>query len=625
MRKIVSIFLFLYAATFFSQEAGEVLIDMQVNPVVSKQYLDLQRNNSNAKLNQQTANVLSLPFKDDFSKDGVYPDTAKWIDKNVFINRTYAKAPISVGVATFDGLNENGYPYNFGAGSTTSGLADYLTSKPINLASPLLPDDSLWFSFYYQAQGLGNAPEPKDSLALEFFDPVANKWIWKWSHKGFIPATNDSSFKLVMIPVKDPVFFQNNFQFRFKNYATLSGNVDHWHIDYVYLDKFRNYKDTIFDDVAFVYNPSSLLKNYQAVPWNHYQSSLLRDSLRVTIRNNKDVTKNTSYNYSLKDKTGIVVHTYNGASTNVDPYITNGYTNYKPFARPPFTYVIPALTDSATYTWENIINTIPDFNNDNDTLRFTQKFYNYFAVDDGTAEVGYGLVGTGTNPSAACKFKFMVKDTLRAVQLFFNPIITNISGAPFRLAVWNDNGGVPGSLIYRDSAVFPIYEQGAHNLFHTYRLKKNDLVLNAGNYFIGWIQSSSDLLNVGLDFNTNNQSNTYVNLSGGWQQSNFKGAIMIRPLVGENYTLASIAKNNSIVNKPFEIFPNPTSDYFTIKMKEEYSVLNISIIDLFGKIVKQISVANNSLIDVSDIANGIYTVTISDTKLYTTQRLVIAR
>ncbi|HEY9116062.1 MAG TPA: T9SS type A sorting domain-containing protein, partial [Bacteroidales bacterium] len=53
--------------------------------------------------------------------------------------------------------------------------ADVLTSQPIRLdsvfspvAKVLKPADSVYFSFYYQPQGYGNAPEDWDSLVLEF-------------------------------------------------------------------------------------------------------------------------------------------------------------------------------------------------------------------------------------------------------------------------------------------------------------------------------------------------------------------------------------------------------------------------------------------------------------------------
>ena len=53
-------------------------------------------------------------------------------------------------------------------------------------------------------------------------------------------------------------------------------------------------------------------------------------------------------------------------------------------------YAYPTLANTTSYNIECILNTTPDFNRWNDTLRFTQNFDNYYAYDDGTAEGGYG-------------------------------------------------------------------------------------------------------------------------------------------------------------------------------------------------------------------------------------------
>src|SRR5690606_37405864 len=99
--------------------------------------------------------MISLPFFDDFSQQYYYPDADKWEDNYVYINSNYAVNPISYGVATFDGLDSTGYPYNFN-NPTSHGVADYLTSKPIDLSSVT---DSVYLSFFFQPQGNGNRPE----------------------------------------------------------------------------------------------------------------------------------------------------------------------------------------------------------------------------------------------------------------------------------------------------------------------------------------------------------------------------------------------------------------------------------------------------------------------------------
>ena len=106
-----------------------------------------------------------LPFIDDFSYEGPYPDANLWQDKEVYVNNTMSATPPTRGVATLDGLNEYGRPYF--AQPFNSGLADSLTCLPLDL-SGYTPNDSIYLSFYYQPQGLGFAPEASDSLFLYF-------------------------------------------------------------------------------------------------------------------------------------------------------------------------------------------------------------------------------------------------------------------------------------------------------------------------------------------------------------------------------------------------------------------------------------------------------------------------
>ena len=69
-----------------------------------------------------------------------------WIDQDVFINDNYAINPWTIGVATFDGLDETGYPHDWTVSGAT-GWADDLTSKPIDLSTYSV-GDSVYMSFF---------------------------------------------------------------------------------------------------------------------------------------------------------------------------------------------------------------------------------------------------------------------------------------------------------------------------------------------------------------------------------------------------------------------------------------------------------------------------------------------
>lgn len=154
---------------------------------------------------------LRLPFMDDFSNDGPYPDATKWLDSAVYINAHYPVFPVDYGVATFDILNDTGGIYT--DANVFPIIADYLTSYPIRLDSifdidqgtswKVTPADSVYFSFYYQPQGRGDAPLSYDSLALEFgttdtaFSEIEKIWlqIAKATNSGGIPFAEGDTIK----------------------------------------------------------------------------------------------------------------------------------------------------------------------------------------------------------------------------------------------------------------------------------------------------------------------------------------------------------------------------------------------------------------------------------------------
>ncbi|MDD4847887.1 MAG: hypothetical protein PHR53_03865, partial [Bacteroidales bacterium] len=267
MKKYTFFGLLFFSFFVFSLSAQEVLSSLETNPTI-KQYLKKQ------PIIQKKAVVasptLTLPFFDDFKYEGPYPDAEKWSDQYVFINTGFQKIPANRGVATFDALNEYGYVYDHA--TFTAFEADKLTSHKIRLDSlfgaiqrPLTIGDSLYLSFYFQPQGIGNKPEKDDIIELEFFvrdadtiftiDSIYHEadtlWItdstwmqidsayweidttfvyyeeqWKtmWSSNGLnidsFYLQNNTWMQHVMIPIIDPSDLRPDFRFRFKNYAS---------------------------------------------------------------------------------------------------------------------------------------------------------------------------------------------------------------------------------------------------------------------------------------------------------------------------------------------------------------------------------------------------------------------
>lgn len=628
---LLPLFIIAFTTSLFSQ--GLVENDLSSNAVLVSSWKQMKKR---GELRQSsiydTINLDTIKgILEDFSYDRPYPDTSIWLDNKVFINRGYAKAPVTTGAATFDGLNANGYPYNFFADPTSSASADSLTSKPINLFNYInggntvnyQPGDSIYFSFYYQPEGRGNYPESSDSLILEFTSPLLTSWLPIWSTPGRNLADDDSSWQLVMIPIKNVQYLQKGFQFRFRNYATVSGNLDHWHIDYVYLNKFRTRADTVFEDVTFVYNTPSLINTYSAMPWKHYDLSYMKTDYANTMRNNFTSQKNVSFWYDIYDADGAQVNTnYFGGSENVFPYTTTGYPAIPPINAPILNYTIPLLSDTTHYTIKSRLSSNPDKHRLNDTITHKQVFHNYYAYDDGTAETAFGL--STLNARIAEKFVSPIADTLRCIDIYFNPVLTDASIYAFLLNVWSDAGGIPGTALYTsDSIVQPEYAQTGYDKFTHYYLDP-PLYVPAGTFYIGFTQKTTSFLNVGVDRNNNTQENIFYNVSGSWNSSPFAGSLMMHPVFGVADFYAGIEQPVIAKRKnPFTVYPNPANDkLYIVSSANSGENARYSITDMYGRLIQENKVSLSESIDISSLSNGIYFIRIADSTQVSTIKFI---
>ena len=206
--------LFLLSSTLYSQE---VLSPLYSNP------------NSYNYVSSKNNSALLIPFFDDFSYPNNILDNNLWLGNSALVNRNYPINPPTIGVVTLDGLDSTGYAYDISL-ANNHGFADVLLSQIIDLSNL----DSVFLMFYYQPQGYGDNPQSEDSLFLEYLsvDSLGYKvWIRVWE----LPGEALSEFKKTVIMMTDPKYLHDSFQFRFRNYATLSGNFDHWHLDYIIL------------------------------------------------------------------------------------------------------------------------------------------------------------------------------------------------------------------------------------------------------------------------------------------------------------------------------------------------------------------------------------------------------
>jgi hypothetical protein len=554
-----------------------------------------------------------------------------WYENEVFVNSNYPINPPSIGVATFDGLDSTGYPYNF-VNPNAYGLADKLSSKYLDLSAPLGPNDSLIFSFFYQPKGLGNTPESTDSLILDFKANDGN-WYHVWSSPGkpLNLLSGDTVFQEVTLRINDPMYLYDGFQFRFKNYATLSGNVDHWHLDYVRLKKITAPSDLIRNDIAFVYPLKSFLKDYEAVPYTQFDTSMMKTAVKNTIVNlNSAVLNYGFYSYAVADNYGTSIGSYSATvTTNIQPSYPSvgmgGNFVFPPATMPSVTFhYSDTLSSCRDFTIKQERAGTPDQIETNDKISYTQHITDYFAYDDASAESAYGLVQAGSQ--GALKFSLSKPDVLSGVYIYFNPTVDNATNKVFKLTVWDEIGGLPGNIIYQNPKDYsPSYARVIDG-FYKLDLDTN-LALPGGNFFIGWKQSTANELNIGLDKNNNNGDKMYYNIGGGWLQSIISGSLMIHPVFSSCPNLyIGVNERKKKIEESLTIYPNPAQEYFFIKSKIAFDA-QITLMDLSGKTVLRKAQNTNNAVDLTALQPGVYFVQIENKQDHTliTKKIVLLK
>jgi hypothetical protein len=532
-----------------------------------------------------------------------------------FINNTLAKNILTQGVATFDGTDAIGVPYDLSS-ETSYGAADTLESKPLYLDSEM---ENIFLTFFYQSGGYGNEPNEEDSLVLEFFDVLNNDWDNVWSRAGGLNATDEWSSQ-VWIRIDGPNYQAPGFKFRFRNYATLSANFDQWHIDYIHVNQDRDSTlgDTLVD-VAFISQLSSFTGLYSMVPYTHYLSSptvLQSATVETKIRNlGVDPVNLAGINYKISDSEGNFISQFNGG---INPQLNPLSVTNVVFAQPT-TQIFPDVS-KVTETF-NIRTTfaITGFNDRfvNDTIDSKQVFGSYYAYDDGTAEKAYGLTGAGIE--LAYEYNAVMGDSLRAILINFPRTLDgDAEELEIEIRVWEDTSSAP---IYVSSFIEnPRYTYV--NEFARYELE--EAVYVSGKFYIGFRQLNPDKIYMGYDVNNKSNDHLFYRIGETWFTSAIEGSLMMRADFGDGSDPLGVA-----VKEPddaeFRIYPNPANQSIHIDGRNEN--FEAAIYSINGSLVDRWNGSENQSKDVSQLNGGFYMVQIvgTDSKKTSTAKLIIAR
>lgn len=584
--------------------AQELILPLTHNKLQEKDRKERAERLRDSDSNSRVAGM-ELPFIDDFSTDK-FPGNSDgepehWEDFDAFRNFTKAINPPSLGIVTFDGADEYGYPYDFNA-SNTAMPSDTLTSVPINLDYP--PSDDVWFSFFYQGKGFGEGPENGDSLVVQFYAPNLDQWFYAWSSPG--QAMNE--FEQVFIPITADKYLMDDFQFRFVNYATPKGVLDLWHIDYVQLDRNRMEGEDI-TDVAIVYPIRTLLSDYSSMPWTHYiqnPSAFMADEIEWLAKNNDDQQRTIRGRMMEIDYEGNSQGTYLNPS---EPPIAalELQTFEEPIAANDFNYQFdPGVDDScAVFDFSLSYNVSPDFITTNNETTMQQEFYSHYAYDDGSPEWAYGANQQGAR--VAMEYVNMKADSLIGLAIWFEALNDEPGPFAFFPYVWESTGSGPGVEIAQGLAYGVEFQPEE---YYGWRLAEfiNPVHISEGDFFVGVTQTTSETLNIGLDYNSSYNDNNlyaYSPTDGIWQESSATGSsIMIRP-VFQSTKLGPVSVEERLLDDA-SIYPNPVRDQLYINPGIDGFLGAAELLDLTGKVIKRVSVQGHTNLSVDDLQKGMY-------------------
>ncbi|MBP6184600.1 MAG: T9SS type A sorting domain-containing protein [Saprospiraceae bacterium] len=593
--------------------------------------------------------TIAIPFFDDFNYPGPYPDPAKWVDDQAFINKTMAYQPVSLGVATLDGLDQFGRSY-----PESPNKRDTLTSAYLDL-SPYTENDILLLTFRIQRKGLGFAPETNDSLIVEFKNNQ-EEWVLADRIPGLNPfQSNPDTFINRTFGLADEDFLYKGFQFRFRNKSKLTGALGLWHIAYVQLEEDQSVQGNNLD-ITFTRQPNYLISRYTAMPWRHFHpvaNSWLSPSLDIGLFNHHTeiLTANPS-EVVISDLISGQVFVSNINLLDLPPTVPQNQLDLAPgrhdFLNPLSTSGLAGALQSLSPNLEAVeLNLQFRFEQNleenagepvalrNNTTNRTTVLSNYFAYDDGTAESA--IVATKAGTQVAMAFQATIQDTLRAIQFHFPRYNVDVTTQFFNLRIWT--GSLNNDPVYEDFFLKPFYPdllfEDSLQGFTTYVLFDNNgnavgVPIPAGTFYVGWQQGSNvdDPIPVGFDKNILTGADySWLNTSGTWQPfpGSLRGSLMIHPVFGDktpNHTpdLVDLSMPHELMTT-LNLYPNPSNGAVWLDAGIPSEDWTITIIDALGRTIA--TVPYTSMMDLSGANAGLYQLVIRDAAFHLLARRTI--
>ena len=415
----------------------------------------------------QDNDTIQLPFWDDFSLSVDSPNSELWVNsENIYVNPSMGINPPTLNVATFDGTDALGVPYDINSDFVMN--TDNLVSRAIDLSNIAANKlNTVFLSFFWQARGQGELPNEKDSMRLQFFDKEST-WVTRFVVKGGLNAVRknvngEEIFTQEILRVDGQKYFHEGFRFRIQSFGSPKGGFDSWHVDYVFLNQDRDFADLSFFDRGITGESTSIFGDYTAVPSDLYfaePSDVITPS-ELKLFNLDALPHPIEFTFNVRNLVdGVLVDKTNDRTTaNILLALERRIivTNAPDLAALMVSDSIVLETEFIFNTGDNhLIQFINPVSNDtafyenvdykvNDTLR--RKFYieDYLAYDDGTAEFAAGI--NQIRGQLAYEYVLSSQDTLTDIDIYFPKIDPASDGLPIEILVWKDLSSEVGSIL----------------------------------------------------------------------------------------------------------------------------------------------------------------------------------
>jgi len=549
-----------------------------------------------------------------------------WVNnKTVYVNSGQAINPPTINVATFDGLNELGLPYN-STDNLDYGYRDTLESQPIKMTEVTLPfRNSVFLSFFYQAGGHGEPPDPGDFLRLEF-----KKDDGTWVPIETLTTEDDldpTVFYDTAIQINQSEYFHDDFRFRFISFGRKSGRFDAWHIDYVYLNKDRNENDNSFPDRS-IYSPlSSIFDSYYSLPTAHFFNSQTLSFSTFGLSNMENITQPMNYQLhaitkSFKDDVLLVENIIQlDDSAVIAPSINPFERRIIQTAQVPDFSNFDTSADSVFINYNITVRGDDTIRLDfgaidfriNDTLDFNYSTSNYYAYDDGIAEYAAGLTTTGNQMAYGFDMKTNSQDTINGLFIYFSNFVGQHSSTIEFFILDHDNG-LPGAKLYEQ-----LISVTPNNKFTFTGLFEGVIVRDT--FYIGFTQPTGASIRIGLDKSNDSGSFIYFQSSenSGWSTDWITGSLMIRPRFGTGDVNTGIPE----VQNPVTIYPNPNRGSFYMKGPVDY----VQVVNITGQAVELLTedLGEEKRITIPAASPGLYIVRYKSGARIFTEKILISK